>query len=89
MSELYFMMTITSREMLPKFLAAYDKNNLPIGFVSLGYGTAKDDILDMLGLVRYSGYAGTGPVGESSWDDSGYRRRMGRSKMVFAKKDVH
>ena len=52
MSELYFMMTITSREMLPKFLAAYDKNNLPIGFVSLGYGTAKDDILDMLGLVR-------------------------------------
>ena len=52
MSELYFMMTITSRDMLPKFLEAFDKNNLPIGFVSLGYGTAKDDILDMLGLVR-------------------------------------
>lgn len=51
MSELYFMMTITSRDMLPKFLEAFDKNNLPIGFVSLGYGTAKDDILDMLGLV--------------------------------------
>ena len=52
MSELYLAMTITSREMLPKFLEAYDKNNMPIGFVSLGYGTAKDDILDMLGLVR-------------------------------------
>ena len=70
MSELYFMMTITSREMLPKFLAAYDKNNLPIGFVSLGYGTAKDDILDMLGLVRSEKAVGMTVVTGESWKES-------------------
>ena len=70
MSELYFMMTITSREMLPKFLEAFDKNNLPIGFVSLGYGTAKDDILDMLGLVRSEKAVGMTVVTGESWKES-------------------
>ena len=49
--EVYLMITITSREKLPGFLAFYDKK-LPVGFVSLGYGTAKDEILNMLGLDR-------------------------------------
>ena len=70
MSELYFMMTITSRDMLPKFLEAFDKNNLPIGFVSLGYGTAKDDILDMLGLVRSEKAVGMTVVTGASWKES-------------------
>ena len=70
MSELYFMMTITSRDMLPKFLEAFDKNDLPIGFVSLGYGTAKDDILDMLGLVRSEKAVGMTVVTGASWKES-------------------
>ena len=70
MSELYFMMTITSRDMLPKFLEAFDKNNLPIGFVSLGYGTAKDDILDMLGLVRSEKAVGMTVVTGEAWKES-------------------
>ena len=49
MSEVYMMITITSRAKLPEFLAFYEKK-LPVGFVSLGYGTVKDEILDMLGL---------------------------------------
>ena len=49
--EVYLMITITSREKLPGFLEFYDKK-LPVGFVLLGYGTAKDEILDMLGLDR-------------------------------------
>ena len=49
--EVYLMITITSREKLPGFLSFYDKK-LPVGFVLLGYGTAKDEILDMLGLDR-------------------------------------
>ena len=78
MSELYFMMTITSREMLPKFLAAYDKNNLPIGFVSLGYGTAKDDILDMLGLVRSEKAVGMTVVTGAGWEEAKWylRKKM-------------
>ena len=56
--------------MLPKFLEAFDKNNLPIGFVSLGYGTAKDDILDMLGLVRSEKAVGMTVVTGESWKES-------------------
>ena len=51
MSEVYMMITITSREKLPAFLAVYEKK-LPVGFVSLGYGTVKDEVLDLLGLDR-------------------------------------
>ena len=51
MSEVYMMITITSRAKLPEFLALYEKK-LTVGFVSLGYGTAKDEILNMLGLDR-------------------------------------
>ena len=78
MSELYFMMTITSRDMLPKFLEAFDKNNLPIGFVSLGYGTAKDDILDMLGLVRSEKAVGMTVVTGAGWEESKWylRKKM-------------
>lgn len=78
MSELYFMMTITSREMLPKFLEAFDKNNLPIGFVSLGYGTAKDDILDMLGLVRSEKAVGMTVVTGEGWEEAKWylRKKM-------------
>ena len=78
MSELYFMMTITSREMLPKFLEAFDKNNLPIGFVSLGYGTAKDDILDMLGLVRSEKAVGMAVVTGEGWEEAKwyFRKKM-------------
>ncbi len=52
MSEVYLMVTITSREKLPAFLDLYNKRKLPMGLVSLGYGTAKDEVLDMLGLDR-------------------------------------
>ena len=78
MSELYFMMTITSREMLPKFLEAFDKNNLPIGFISLGYGTAKDDILDMLGLDRSEKAVGMTVVTGEAWKEAKWylRKKM-------------
>ena len=78
MSELYFIMTITSREMLPKFLEAYDKNDMPIGFVSLGYGTAKDDILDMLGLVRSEKAVGMTVVTGEGWEEAKWylRKKM-------------
>ena len=52
MSELYVMITVTGRKKLPDFLALYEKRKLSAGFISLGYGTAKDEILDLLGLDR-------------------------------------
>jgi nitrogen regulatory protein PII len=72
------MMTITSRDMLPKFLEAFDKNDLPIGFVSLGYGTAKDDILDMLGLVRSEKAVGMTVVTGAGWEEAKWylRKKM-------------
>ena len=64
--------------MLPKFLEAFDKNNLPIGFVSLGYGTAKDDILDMLGLVRSEKAVGMTVVTGEGWEEAKWylRKKM-------------
>jgi len=64
--------------MLPKFLEAFDKNNLPIGFVSLGYGTAKDDILDMLGLVRSEKAVGMTVVTGAGWEEAKWylRKKM-------------
>ena len=64
--------------MLPKFLEAFDKNDLPIGFVSLGYGTAKDDILDMLGLVRSEKAVGMTVVTGAGWEEAKWylRKKM-------------
>ena len=77
MSEVYMMITITSRAKLPEFLAFYEKK-LPVGFVSLGYGTAKDDILDMLGLVRSEKAVGMTVVTGEGWEEAKWylRKKM-------------
>ncbi|MBO5993038.1 MAG: P-II family nitrogen regulator [Acidaminococcaceae bacterium] len=77
MSEVYMMITITSRAKLPEFLAFYEKK-LPVGFVSLGYGTAKDEILDMLGLDRSEKAVCMNAVTGEVWKETKWhlRKRM-------------
>lgn len=74
MSEVYMMITITSREKLPEFLTYYEKE-LPVGFVSLGYGTAKDEILDMLGLDRSEKAVGLNIVTGEIWKKTKWHLR--------------
>ena len=69
MSEVYIMITITSREKVPGFLEYYEKK-LPIGLVSLGYGTAKDEILDMLGLDRSEKAVCLHVVTDAVWEET-------------------
>ena len=46
MSELYCMVTITSRKVTRKFSAFYTEMGLPVSFTTLGSGTASSEILD-------------------------------------------
>ena len=50
MSELYLMVTITNRNMLPKFLSFYQERNMEISLITLGKGTANSEMLDYFGL---------------------------------------
>ena len=70
MSEVYALITITSRTKLPEFLSVYDEKNMPVGFISLGYGTAKDEMLDMLGLDRSEKAIGLGLVTGEIWKET-------------------
>ena len=50
MSELYLMVTITSRKVTKKFSDFYTQLELPVSFITLGNGTASSEILDYFGL---------------------------------------
>lgn len=50
MSQLYLMVTITSRKLTKKFSDFYTKLSLPVSFITLGTGTASSEILDYFGL---------------------------------------
>ena len=50
MSNIYMMTTIVDRKNLNRYLELYQKNNLYVMFVSLGHGTATNEVLDYLGL---------------------------------------
>ncbi|MBQ6020481.1 MAG: P-II family nitrogen regulator [Clostridia bacterium] len=50
MSELYLMVTVAERARLTEFIKLYKKNRLAVNFISLGYGTATNEVLDFLGL---------------------------------------
>jgi len=50
MSELYLMVTITSRKVTKKFSDFYTQLELPVSFITLGTGTASSEVLDYFGL---------------------------------------
>ena len=50
MSELFMMTTITSRNMVTKFLSFYKESQMAVSLVTLGGGTANSEMLDYFGL---------------------------------------
>ena len=50
MSSLFIMVTVCERARLAEFISLYKKNNIAVNLISLGYGTATNDILNYLGL---------------------------------------
>ncbi|MBO5425860.1 MAG: P-II family nitrogen regulator [Lachnospiraceae bacterium] len=50
MGNLYMMTTIVDRKIASEYAKLYQENNLNVMFLSLGYGTVTNDMMDMLGL---------------------------------------
>ena len=50
MGSLNLMTTIVDRKILNRYMELYQNNDLHVAFLSLGYGTASNEILDYLGL---------------------------------------
>lgn len=69
MGKLYFMTTIVDRKIVKKYLDLYKENNKNVAFLTLGVGTATNEMLDYLGLdvneKAISGFV----VKESEWLD--------------------
>lgn len=67
MGNLYMMTTIADRKDAPKYAEVFRNNNLHIMFVSLGYGTATNEVLDYLGFDSREKAVTFCILEESSW----------------------
>ena len=61
------MTTIVDRKVLNKYEEVYDENNLHVMYLSLGYGTAANEILDYLGLESSEKAVTFSILEEESW----------------------
>ena len=50
MSELYMMTAIITRDRTKEFAAFYDRYHVPVNFITLGNGTATNELMDYFGL---------------------------------------
>ena len=67
MGNLFLMTTIVDRKIVNKYLELYKANNLNVMFLSLGLGTASNEILDYLGLDSADKAVIYTVLEESSW----------------------
>lgn len=67
MGNLYLMTTIVNRKDAKKYLELYQNNNLNVAFLSLGFGTATNEILDYLGLDSAEKAVAISVLEESAW----------------------
>lgn len=67
MSNIYLMTAIVDRRDVNKYSDLFEENELNVMFLSLGYGTAANDILDYLGLESTEKAVIFSVLEESSW----------------------
>ncbi len=67
MGSLYLMTTIVDRKIAHKYTELYEENDLHVAFLSLGYGTVSNDIMDYLGLDSNEKAVAFSVVKESTW----------------------
>ena len=67
MGNLYMMTTIASRKDAPRYAEVFRDNNLNVMLVSMGYGTATNEVLDFLGLDSNEKAITFSVLEESSW----------------------
>ena len=69
MGNIYLMTTIVDRKIVNKYSDLFEENNLHVMFLSLGYGTATNEILDYLGMDSAEKAVIFTILEESSWLD--------------------
>ncbi len=67
MGNIYLMTTVVDRKIIKKYLELYRENDLHVMFLSLGYGTASNDVLDYLGLDSIEKAVAYSVVEEDTW----------------------
>ena len=67
MGSLNLMTTIVDRKILNRYMELYQDNDLHVAFLSLGYGTASNEILDYLGLESNQKAVSFSIVEEKTW----------------------
>lgn len=67
MGNISLMTTIVDRKIIEKYLSLYRENNLHIMYVTLGYGTASNEIMDYLGLDSIEKAVAISVVEDETW----------------------
>lgn len=67
MGNLYLMTTIVDRKIVKKYLELYQENDIHVMFLSLGTGTATNEVLDYLGLESTEKAVAISVLEEDSW----------------------
>lgn len=67
MGSLYLMTTIVDRKIANKYIDLFKENNLNVMYLTLGFGTAANEILDYLGLDSTEKAVAFSVVEENSW----------------------
>lgn len=67
MGNLYLMTTIVDRKIVEKHLKIYRENDLHVMYLTLGYGTASNEVMDYLGLDSIEKAVIYSVVEEESW----------------------
>lgn len=71
MSELYLMTAIITRDRTKDFAAFYDRYGVPVNFITLGNGTANNELLDYFGLDGTEKAVIFSVVTRKTWKKSG------------------
>lgn len=67
MGNIYLMTTIVDRKIVKRYLELYQENNLQVMFISLGFGTANNEVLDYLGLESTEKAVAISVIEEHTW----------------------
>ena len=67
MGNIYLMTTIVDRKIVKKYLELYQENDLQVMFISLGFGTANNEVLDYLGLESTEKAVALSVIEEHTW----------------------
>ncbi len=67
MGTLYLMTTIVNRKDAPKYMELYQENDMNVMYLTLGLGTAANEVLDYLGLESNEKAVAFSVLEENSW----------------------